>query len=149
MIKKITGLALVTSVVLFACKKSDGNSNSNATAILGKWSLTRNVSYDYVNGVFLDSMSTQVSSVDYIYFDKNGKAYSYENDANNGNQSVSDTSNYSILNNQFMLVGTAPLIDTFKILTLNAHSLIVADSYITPNNVNGTFITYDTVQYSK
>src|SRR5882757_4464993 len=129
MIKRITLLALVSSVVLFACKKSDSPSTPPATtdsvAILGKWNLIRNVSYNYAAGVFVDSSYQQVSALDYSYFDTNGKAYYYENDASSNNIAFSDTTSYHLLPNRLLALNGSNENDTLKISTLTSHSLIL------------------------
>lgn len=140
MIKRIAGLALISSVVLFACKKSSNDSNNNANAILGKWTFVRNVNSAYIGGVRVGADTTE--SGNYIYFDTNGKAYSFD-----GNQAFSDTVNYSIVGN-LIISGTPQSADTVNIQKLDAHSLIVTDAYM---ESNGGIITsyYDTTQYSK
>ena len=153
MIKRITLLALVSSVVLFACKKSDSPSTppvtTDSVAILGKWSLVRNVSYDYAAGVFVDSSFEQVSALDYSYFDTNGKAYYYENDASNNNIEYRDTTAYLLLPNRLLVFIGPHENDTLKISTLTSHSLILTDSYLDTRNGSGNVSTYDTVQYVK
>jgi hypothetical protein len=109
---------------------------------LGKWTFVRNVNSAYIAGVRVGADTTE--SGNFLYFDTNGKAYSFQSDPNNG---YADTTNYSIVGN-LLISGVPPYSDTVNIQKLDAHSLIVTDTYLESNGGITTSF-YDTTQYSK
>ena len=109
--KSILYAAVITTLVIAACKKNDDT--PSAASLQNKWGIIR-VNYQAVeNGVTVDTYNYTGVAEDYIDFRSDNKVYLFVDGSE-------DTSSYQILNNNKVVID---VVDTLEIQSLTSTSV--------------------------
>ena len=124
--KKIKLMIIVVVSMLGACKKDSGT--DNATLILGKWNVIKevHVQTNTTNNTIITKDTTNYSTDSYIDFRTDGKAYLQFGVTG---FSFKDTGNYSISGNTIVFKGRNITINSIDAHNLNTYNTSTSGIY--------------------